>query len=183
MLRIQSGSLSTSPKLKYPITFKRQPKINFLARASNFEKRGNKRNSQYILNGIVFENEKCQILLCWGPKSRLKANFPVKNIPFFDLEAKNLEKIQNCLKYWHFWISVNQTFSKSEIFHKKLILTQWKCFKMVQKGFFFKILGLSRNFGSPAEQKSAFLIFKVIIFEKNGKFPQIFKTTNDLELL
>ena len=52
-LRIKPGSLPIALKLKYPITFKRQPKIDFLTRASNLEKRGDKRNSQYISNGIV----------------------------------------------------------------------------------------------------------------------------------
>ena len=109
---------------------------------------------------IVFENEKCQILLCWGSNFKLKVNFPVKNIPFFALQAKNSEKMQFFWKYWHFWISVYETFSKSEIFCKKLILARRKCFKMVQKGLFFKFLGFSRNLRPPAEQKSAILIFK-----------------------
>ena len=126
---------------------------------------------------IVFENEKCQILLCLGYNFKLKAYFLVKNIPFFDLSAKNSEKIQNFLKYWHFWISVNDTFPKSEIFHQKLILTRWNCFKIVRKGLFFTFLVFSRDFRSPARQKLAFLIFKdnqgQNIWEK-GKFPRKF---------
>ena len=109
---------------------------------------------------IVFENQNAKILLCWGSNFNLKAYFPVKNIPFFDLTAKIFLKIENFQKYWRFWISVNGTFSKSEIFHRKLILTHRKCFKMVRKGSFFEFLGFSRNFRPPAEQKSAFLIVK-----------------------
>ena len=109
---------------------------------------------------IVFQNEKCQILLCWGSNFKLKAYFPVRNIPFVVSEAKNSEKIQNFHRYLRFWISVYGTFSKSQIFHKKLGLTQWKCLKMVRKGLFFNFLVHSHNFGPPTEQKSAFLIFK-----------------------
>ena len=140
--------------------FNRQPKIDFFARTSNFEKRRNDQKCQYILTRIVSESKKCQILLCGGSNFKPKANFPAKNIPFFDLITKNLEKIQNFQKYCHFWISINGTFSKTEIFHKKLILTQLKWSKMVQKGFFSKYFGFSNNFRPPAEQKSAFFIFK-----------------------
>ena len=42
--------------MKCPIIFKRQPKIDFLAR--NFEKRGNERNPQYISTLIVHTLEK-----------------------------------------------------------------------------------------------------------------------------
>ena len=98
--------------------------------------------------------------LLWGSNLELKAYFPVINIPFFDSEAKNSEKIQTFHRYLRFWISVYRTFSKSEKFHWKMILTQRKCLKMVQKGLFFEFLGHLRNFWPPAEQKSAFLIFK-----------------------
>ena len=112
------------------------------------------------MTNIVSENKNCPISLCGGSNFKLKAYFHVQNIPFFDLTTKTSGKIHNFLKYCHFWISVNDTFAKSEIIYQKLILTQWKCLKMVRKGLFFKFLGFSRKLRPPAEQKSAFLIFK-----------------------
>ena len=90
---------------------------------------------------------------------------------------RHRKKFQNFWKYFHFWITVNQTFSKSEIFCKKLILTRWKCSKLVRKRFFSIFSALHVNLDPPRSRIWHFSFSKTIIFkiyETKGKFPQSF---------